>query len=140
MKLNSVLAFLFTIIAVLTIIYGLFSEYTRPFESGGSCEGYSLFLFPDTNKVDTQIGKGIIVKLRVINAGSFGDRYEVSLNGPEWAIVKPTSFSLKAEETKTLFLYISPSLGNEGKYDIEINLKSKCVTESQTIEVGVLKA
>jgi hypothetical protein len=138
MKLNSFLAFLFTLIAVLIIIYGLFMEYSNLFMPKSDCEGYSLFLFPDVDKLDTQIGKGIIVKLRVINAGSFGDRYEVSLTGPEWAIIKPTSFSLKAEESKTLFLYIGPSLGNEGKYDIGANVKSKCITESQTIEVNVL--
>jgi hypothetical protein len=138
MKLNSFLAFLFTLIAVLIIIYGLFMEYSNLFIPKNDCEGYSLFLFPDVDKLDTQIGKGIIVKLRVINAGSFGDRYEVSLTGPEWVIIRPTSFSLKAEESKTLFLYISPSLGNEGKYDIGINVKSKCITESQTIEVNVL--
>jgi len=139
MKLNSFLAFLLTFIAILILVYGLVGGYVEFFESGVNCEGYSLFLFPDVDKVDTQVGKGTLIKLRAINAGSFSDKYEVSLNGPEWAVIKPTSFNLKAEEVKTLFLYVSPGLGIEGKYNIEINVKSKCVTESQTIEVGVLK-
>jgi hypothetical protein len=139
MKLNNFLGFFFTILAILVIIYGAFWELTKPVSIEGNCDGYSLFLFPDQDKVDTEVGKGDLVKLRVINAGSFGDNYKVSLNGPEWAVIKPESFSLKSEEAKTLFLYVSPILGTEGKYDIEINVESKCVNESQKVEVGVLK-
>jgi len=75
----------------------------------------------------------------VINAGSFSDNYEVSLEGPDWTIIKPTSFGLKPEEAKTLFLYVSPDFEAEGKYDIDVQVKSKCVSASQSIEVGVLK-
>jgi hypothetical protein len=139
MKLNNFLGFLFTLLAILVIIYGGILEIAKPFSIEGKCDGYSLFLFPDQDKVDTEVGKGTLVKLRAINAGSFGDSYEISLNGPEWAVIKPESFSLKSEEAKTLFLYVSPGLGTEGKYNIEINIKSKCVSESQKIEVGVLK-
>jgi len=139
MKLNNFLGFLFTLLAILVIIYGAILEIAKPFSIEGNCDGYSFFLFPDQNKVDTQVGKGTLVKLRAINAGSFGDSYEVFLNGPEWAIIKPEFFSLKSEEAKTLFLYVSPGLETEGKYEIEINVKSKCVSESQLIEVGVLK-
>jgi len=139
MKLNNFLGFLFTLLAILVIIYGAILEIAKPFSIESNCDGYSLFLFPDQDKVDTEVGKGTLVKLRAINAGSFGDSYEISLNGPEWAVIKPESFGLKSEEAKTLFLYVSPSLGTEGKYNIEINVKSKCVSESQKIEVGVLK-
>ena len=138
MKLNNFLGFFFTLLAILVIVYGVILELAKPFSIEDSCDGYSLFLFPDQNKIDTEVGKGTLVKLRVINAGSFGDSYEVSLDGPEWAIIKPESFSLKSEEAKTLFLYVSPILGTEGKYNIEINVKSNCVSESQEIEVGVL--
>jgi len=103
-----------------------------------NCEGYSLFLFPDEKKLDTEVGRGQLLKIRAINAGSFGDKYEVSLKGPEWAVIKPTTFSLKSEESKTLFLYVSPDIGNEGKYYLDITVKSKCVSESETIEIGVI--
>jgi len=138
MKLNNFLGFLFTVLAIIIIIYGLVLEISKPFFIEDKCDGYSLFLFADENKVDTEVGKGTIVKLRVINAGSFGDNYEVSLDSPGWAVIKPESFSLKSEEVKTLFLYVSPGFGGEGKYNIQINVKSKCVSESQNIEVGVL--
>lgn len=105
---------------------------------GKNCDGYSLFLFPDEKKVDTEVGKGQLLKIRAINAGSFGDNYDVSLEGPEWTVIKPSTFGLKAEESKTLFLYISPDVGNEGKYYLDLSVKSNCVSESQTIEVGVL--
>ena len=121
------------------MIYGALWELTKPISTESNCDGYSLFLFPDQDKVDTQVGKGTLVKLRAINAGNFGDSYEVFLNGPKWTIIKPELFSLKPEEAKSLFLYVSPGLGTEGKYDIEINVRSKCVNESQITEVAVLK-
>lgn len=138
MKFNSFLAFLFTLIAIIVVVFGLVVEYTRFIILGGDCSGYSLLLFPDEKVIDTEVGKGKLVKVRVINAGSFGDRYEVSLDGPSWTIIKPTSFSLKSEEAKTLFLYVSPDLGSEGKYDIDILVESSCVSESESVEVGVL--
>ena len=139
MHFNSFLAFLFTVIAILVVIVGVglqFSNLLPPVRN--SCDGYSLFLFPDENKVDTEVGKGQLMKIRVINAGNFGDKYDVSLKGPEWTVVKPDSFGLKAEESKTLFLYVSPDVGNEGKYYLDLTVKSGCVSESKTIEVGVL--
>jgi uncharacterized membrane protein len=138
MKPNSFLALLFTVIAILTVIFGIGMSYSNLIPEKKSCEGYSLFLFPDENKLDTEVGKGSLLKIRVINAGSFGDKYDVLLNGPEWAVVKPSTFGLKAEESKTLFLYVSPDVGNEGKYYLDVTVKSDCVSESQTIEVGVL--
>jgi hypothetical protein len=138
MKFNNFLAFLFTLIAILIVISGLVLEYTR-FIIGGDCAGYSLFLVPDEYEVDTEVGKGRLVKFRAINSGGFSDKYEVSLEGPDWAIIKPVSFSLKSEEAKTLFLYLSPNLEAEGKYNINVLVESDCISESQSIEVGVLK-
>jgi len=140
MKFKSFLAFLLTLIAVIIVVYGFTTRFSGDFiPLPEDCEGYSIFLFLDEDKIDTEVGKGKLTRLRVINAGSFGDKYEVSLTGPEWAIVKPDSFSLNSEESKSLFLYISPDIGTEGKYDLEVTVKSNCVTESETIEVGVLK-
>lgn len=140
MKFREFLAFLFTLIAIIIVVSAFFIEYSGDFVVEENCEDYSLFLFADEDKVDTEVGKGTLLRLRVINAGSFGDKYQVSLDGPEWAVIKPTSFSLKSEESKSLFLYVSPDFEVvEGKYDVEVVVKSKCVTESQRIEVGVLK-
>jgi hypothetical protein len=138
MKFNSFLAFLLTLIAIITIVAGFAINFSDIFLYRKDCEGYSLLLFPDENKVDTVVGKGELVKLRAVNAGNFGDEYQVSLFGPEWAVVKPDSFTLRSEEAKTLFLYISPDLGTEGKYDLDVTIKSKCVSETERIEVGVL--
>jgi uncharacterized membrane protein len=123
--------------AIMIVVAGFSVEYAELFFKR-DCEGYSLFLFADEDKIDTLVGKGELVKLRAINAGSFGDKYQVSLFGPEWAVIKPTSFSLRSEQAKTLFLYVSPDLGAEGKYEIDVTVKSECVSETQRIEVGVL--
>ena len=138
MKFNSLLAFLLTLIAIITIVAGFAIKFSETFFYKKDCEGYSLLLFADENKVDTVVGKGELIKIRAVNAGNFGDEYQVSLFGPEWAVVKPNSFTLRSEEVKSLFLYISPDLGAEGKYDLDVTVKSKCVSETERIEVGVL--
>jgi len=139
MKFREFLAFLFTLISIVIVVAALVIEYSGGVVVEESCEGYSLFLFPDQDKLDTEVGKGALLRLRVINAGDFSDKYQVSLTGPEWAVIKPTSFNLKSEESRSLFLYVSPGFEAEGKYDLEVVVESKCVTESQRIEVGVLK-
>jgi hypothetical protein len=139
MKANSFLALLFTLIAILTLLVGIVLQFSNLLQSmKGNCDGYSFFLFPDATKLDTEVGKGQLLKIRAINAGNFGDKYDVYLQGPPWTVVKPSSFELKAEESKTLFLYVSPDVGNEGKYDLYLTVKSGCVSESQMIEIGVL--
>jgi len=139
MKFREFLAFLFTLIAIIIVVAALAIEYSGGFVVEENCEDYSLFLFPDQDKLDTEVGKGALLRLRVINAGSFSDKYQVSLAGPEWAVIKPTSFNLKPEQSRSLFLYVSPGFEAEGKYDLEVVVESKCVTESQRIEVGALK-
>lgn len=138
MKFREFLAFLFTFIAIIIVVSALIIEYSGMIFPR-NCEGYSLFLFADENKLDTEVGRGELLRLRAINAGSYGDRYEVSLFGPEWAVVKPDSFTLRSEEVKSLFVYVSPDIGTEGKYDLDVTVKSNCVSETETIEVGVIK-
>ena len=139
MKLNSFLAFLLTLIAIIVVVGGFAVKFYGLFYYREDCEGYSLILFADEKKVDAVVGKGELIRLRAVNAGDFGDKYEVSLFGPEWAIIKPTSFTLRSEEVKSLFLYISPDIGMEGKYDLDVTVKSQCVSEIERIEVGVIK-
>ncbi len=139
MKFNHLLAFLLTLIAILVLVSGLVAKYVGIVIFSSDCTSYSVLLFPDENKVDAEVGQGNLVKLRVINAGSYSDNYEVSLEGPDWTIIKPTSFSLKPEQAKILFLYVSPDFEAEGKYDIVVHVKSKCVSASQSVEVSVLK-
>jgi len=139
MKFNSFLAFLLTLIAIVVVVAGFAVKFSGVLFYEKDCEGYSLILFAEESKVDTIIGKGELIRLRVVNAGSYGDKYQASLSGPEWAVVKPDSFTLRTEEVKSLFLYISPDLGTEGKYDLGVTVKSGCVSETEIVEVGVLK-
>ena len=138
MRFKSFLAFFLTLIAIIVVIAGFSIKFPRVTLKEEKCEGYSLFLFADENRVSTEVGKGKLIKLRAINAGEFGDKYEVSLNGPDWVVIKPASFRLKPDDSKRLFLYISPPIGIEGKYEIKVTVSSGCVSESQVIEVGVL--
>jgi len=139
MKFNSFLAFLLTLIAIVVVVAGFAVKFSGMLFIKKDCEGYSLILFADENKIDAVVGKGELIRLRVVNAGSFGDKYQVSLSGPEWAIVKPTSFTLRSEEVKSLFVYVSPDLGFEGKYDLDVTVESNCVSEAERIEIGVIK-
>lgn len=139
MKFNHFLAFLLTLLAVVILVFGLIAEFLGIFIFESDCTGYSLLMFSDENKIDAKVGKGNLVKLITINAGSFSNNYEVSLEGPDWAVIKPTCFNLGPEESKTLFLYVSPDFEAEGKYDINVHVKSKCVCAREIIEVAVLK-
>lgn len=142
MRFNDFLAFLFTLIAVLIVISGFvlsMGEFFAEKPVGIDCDDYSLLLFPDESKVDTVIGEGKLVKLWTVNAGNFGDNYKVSSVAPDWVVVKPSSFSLRSDESKRIYLYMSPGLGTEGKYNVEVTVKSDCVTETQTIQVSVIK-
>jgi len=140
MNSKSFLAFLLTLIAIITVVAGFAIKFHGMFYyKPEDCEGYSLILFADENKVDTVVGKGKLIFLRVVNAGDFGDKYQVSLFGPEWAVVKPDSFTLRSEEVKTLFVYISPDVGTEGRYDLDVTVSSDCVSGTERIEVGVIK-
>jgi hypothetical protein len=138
MKFNSFLAFLFTLIAIIILVVGITLKFSDIFFIERDCEGYSLILFADENKIDAVVGKGELIRLRAVNAGSYGDKYQVSLVGPEWAVIKPDSFTLRSEEVKSLFVYVSPDLGMEGKYDLDVTIKSDCVSETEMIEVGVI--
>ena len=139
MKFKSFLAFFLTLIAIIIVVAGFAVRFSGMLFIRKDCEGYSLILFADEDKVDAVVGKGELIRLRAVNAGSFPDKYQVSLSGPEWAVVKPTSFTLRSEDVKSLFVYISPDLGTEGKYDLDVTVKSNCVSEMERIEVGVIK-
>jgi len=139
MKSKSFLAFFLTLIAIITVVAGFAVKFSGMMFYKRDCEGYSLILFADEDKVDAVVGKGELIRLRAVNAGVFGDKYEVSLSGPEWAVVKPDSFTLRSEEAKSLFVYVSPDFGMEGKYDLGVTVESDCVSEIERIEVGVIK-
>jgi hypothetical protein len=140
MRLNDLLAFLFTLIAALVVVSGLVLSFTGGIvQPKSTCDDYSLLLFPDQNKVDVIVGEAKLVKVRAVNAGQFSDKYEVSLIAPNWIIAKPTSFSIKAEESKLVFLYMSPGPESEGVYNIQVNVKSACASETTSIEVNVLR-
>jgi hypothetical protein len=139
MKFNNVLAFLLTLIAIITIVVGAAIKFSGVLVYKKDCTGYSLILFTDANKVDAVVGKGELIRLQAVNAGNFGDKYDVSLIGPDWAIIKPASFALRSDEVKTLFLYISPDVGAEGKYNLDVTVKSQCASQTESIEVGVIK-
>ena len=66
MKFGDFLAFLLTLIAIIIVIYGFTIRFSGGFVSKKSCEGYSVFLFLDEEKIDTEMGKGRLTRLRVI--------------------------------------------------------------------------
>jgi hypothetical protein len=138
-KFNSFLALLFTTIAILILLYGLIAELLDIVVFSSDCSRFALLMFPDEDKVDAEVGKGNLVRLIIVNAGSYTDNYDIAIEGPEWTIIKPTSFRLKPEESKTLFLYVSPEFGIEGKHLVKVNADSKCISSTKTIEVNVLQ-
>jgi uncharacterized membrane protein len=94
-------------------------------------------MFQEDVNIDAEVGKGSLTKLIVINTGSYTDDYKVEIEGPKWLLIKPMSFTLKPEQSKNLFLYVSPDFDAEGKYEIIVTVNSKCVSESQIFDVSV---
>ena len=122
---------------MLVLITGFTLEVLQIVVFSSDCSDYSVLMFQEETNIDAEVGKGNLVKLMVINTGSYTDNYEIELKGPEWFLIKPTSFTLKPEESKSLFLYVSPDFGTEGKYEIIVDVKSKCACERQVLEVSV---
>jgi hypothetical protein len=136
-KFNHLLAFLLTLIALLILTAGFVLEFLQIVIFSSDCYGYSVLMFQEDVNIDAEVGKGSLTKLIVINTGSYTDDYKVEIEGPKWLLIKPMSFTLKPEQSKNLFLYVSPDFDAEGKYEIIVTVNSKCVSESQIFDVSV---
>ena len=139
MKIKSILAFLLTVLALVLIVstgVWVFARYYVKFSRKDYCTHFSVELEPEVDEVRLEVGKGKLVKVNITNMG-FEDEFKIRVKGPEWVVVKPEKIRLESGESDDIFVYLSPSLGVEGKYDVVISANSYCGSEEGVIEVEV---
>ena len=77
-----------------------------------------------TGTVET--GKAIGKEVHVKNTGEVAGTFQISLEAPEWVLVKPVSVSLGPGEEENVYVYISPLYATEaGEYSVKIKADSQ---------------
>ncbi|MEA2003476.1 MAG: hypothetical protein U9O53_00770 [archaeon] len=99
------------------------TEITISMKDFDSCYGMSVSSDSDTIFADEL--KGYLYTLTVKNEGEFDAEYTASVEGPKWITVNPDTVSVKAGESKEIFVYASPEyMTPEGTYTINVNIES----------------
>lgn len=135
MKMKSFLAFLFTLFALLLVLSGaIYSLYER--RSTGYCNDYSVELELETDELELTPCEGELVRLLIKNTGSDAI-YKISLDGPNWAMVKPDEIKIKSDEIKETSIYMSPPINVKGEFEITVKIRSDCLVKEETLSVKV---
>ncbi|MCD6226650.1 MAG: hypothetical protein J7J93_02560 [Candidatus Aenigmarchaeota archaeon] len=135
MKIQSFLAFLFTLFALLLLI-GSVGYYFWNIPKPARCVYHTLDLKLETDHLEMQQCKGKLVKLYIKN-GNSEDEYKISIDGPKWIIARPKKIRLEPNETGEIAIYVSPPLGTEGEFTSIITVKSWCVEDHTKLWVKV---
>jgi len=135
MKVQSFLAFLFTLFALLLLLGGT-AWYFWNIPKPERCVYHTLDLELETDHLEMEQCKGKLVKLSIIN-GDSEDEYKISIDGPEWIIARPKKIRLGPNETEEVSIYVSPPLEIEGEFTSIIKVKSWCAEENIELVVNV---
>ncbi len=87
------------------------------------CEGYLVELKLEKNEITTNIGEGKLIKGFLANKGH-EDELSAYIKGPSWVIVRPEKIRVSGNDTKEIFVYISPN--SKGDFVAKIVLESFC--------------
>ncbi len=132
------MAFLLTLISLSMSSYFAFIEFSQLTAALDQCKNYSAEMKVDAKSMDLEIGKGKLVKAVLKNTGQV-DEFQITKDGPDWVVIKPDKTKLGTNQTEEVFVYMSPIIGSEGKYNIKIITKSPCVYLQNEIIANVLK-
>jgi uncharacterized membrane protein len=82
--------------------------------------------------------EAVVLPVELKNTGEKPVFYNVSITGPDWVYMEPTSFGLESGETVTSYLYLSPEFGTEEKtYSVAIKATSEYIELTETIDLIV---
>lgn len=85
--------------------------------------------------------QGVAIPVKVKNVGQTKQTFTLSLRGPEWMYISPTTISLTAGELKEVYVYASPPFGTkEGTYKATVTSSSEFVQATHELSVNVGKA
>jgi len=140
MKTNSMLAFIFTLLALVMIIslFGwiVYKNIPSINRRPEYCEHFSVDLKPETYSSILEVGQGKLIKVNVTNNG-FEDEFRIGVEGPNWVVARPFKIKLEQGQSENIFIYISPTVGSEGNYTFTVFAKSYCGYVETEIKVRV---
>ncbi|MBN2042734.1 MAG: hypothetical protein JW754_02910 [Candidatus Aenigmarchaeota archaeon] len=89
-------------------------------------------------EVDSDVGYGKAVRLKLTNTGERKDAYEVTLEGPEWTYLSSSDAVMDPEDMKEFYVYISPDyFVTSGTYTVTVKGASNYASDSYTFYITV---
>ncbi len=89
-------------------------------------------------EIDSDVGIGKAVKLKLSNTGKRKDAYEVILDGPDWTYLSSEQAVLEPGASKEFYVYISPTYWVEsGTYDVTAKAISTYSGDDYTFYITV---
>ena len=83
-------------------------------------------------------GKVKMVPITIENTGNVEDVYVLKIDGPGWASVDGYYISLKAGDSKTVNLVLSPAIGDVGNYTVRVVANSQNYRTESTWDLSVM--
>jgi uncharacterized membrane protein len=100
----------------------------------GEC--YSVELTDGDGTVET--GKAIGKEINVKNTGEVAGVFQLSLEAPEWVLIKPVTVSLESGQEESAYVYISPLYATTpGDYIVKVKAASQYATGEFDLTVTV---
>jgi uncharacterized membrane protein len=108
----------------LTSLSGLETSRIVSLSVKGVEECYSVELTDGDGTVET--GKAIGKEINVKNTGEVAGTFQLSLEAPEWVLIKPVTVSLESGQDENVYVYISPLYATEaGEYSVKVRAASQ---------------
>ena len=97
---------------------------------------YDVDLTVEEDEFEIESGRGKLVKVQVKNTGSKKDEFEI-ISDVDWVSIKPSSVSLKIDETANVYVYYSPRFGMEGMFNASLTVKSENSEDTENLKITV---
>lgn len=97
---------------------------------------YDVDLTIEEHEFEIESGRGKLVKVQVKNTGSKKDEFEI-ISDVDWVSIKPSSVSLKVDETADVYVYYSPGFGMEGMFNASLTVKSENSEDTENLKITV---
>lgn len=85
---------------------------------------------------EIEMGRGKLIKAEVTNLGEEEDTFNV-FSDIDWVSIKPSTVTLKSNETKEIFIYYSPEFGMEGVYNTSLTVQSEKSKDTEDLRITI---